>query len=459
LICYVYRTCKLSVIIEALIVDDTSAERRIFCAIQYEGGEKIMKKTLIGGLFTILLTFFAAVPARADSSVFVYTLEPSWDAIGGGGIYSAYYGPPDYLAVSPGTTTVYNGRSAGLIKAGFGPFPGNIDNWDEGLFAFQPNIRIDKFADKDLTYDVVNQYGENPVWMTIEIDTGIIGDRSDNTVYQFVPTSNPVGWHKVNAAEGKWQKWADNNGTVTGPLMTLKEVATANTGLNVVRTYLRLGMGDSYHGVAGLGTVAWIDKTEIGGITYDFVVNNGFPTAKEQCKKDGWKIFSNPTFKNQGQCEKYVENDKKDDRKCTKGWNISGDWNFELVSTKWPGTYPKTMTVSQDVSGNLSGSGKNAPLGNTWTVTGKIVGTNVNFTLTYDAPMTGYVATFVGNINSTDGTMQGTWSDVAYGDSGPWHTTLGKAVLGKCEDKNKDKDKENEQEGRKHNNRGQENRD
>jgi hypothetical protein len=31
-------------------------------------------------------------------------------------------------------------------------------------------------------------------------------------------------------------------------------------------------MGNSYHGTAGLGTVAWVDKATIGAVTYDFVV-------------------------------------------------------------------------------------------------------------------------------------------------------------------------------------------
>jgi hypothetical protein len=31
----------------------------------------------------------------------------------------------------------------------------------------------------------------------------------------------------------------------------------------------------------------------------------GPPTNKDQCKKDGWMIFNNPTFKNQGQCVSY----------------------------------------------------------------------------------------------------------------------------------------------------------
>ncbi len=33
----------------------------------------------------------------------------------------------------------------------------------------------------------------------------------------------------------------------------------------------------------------------------------GPPTNKDQCKKDGWKDFNNPTFKNQGDCVSYVQ--------------------------------------------------------------------------------------------------------------------------------------------------------
>jgi len=107
--------------------------------------------------------------------------------------------------------------------------------------------------------------------------------------------------------------------------------------------------------------------------------------------------------------------------------DITGTWNFDVVSTVWPGTYPKTMTISQDLSGNITGTGYNAPSGNTWTVTGNIAGSVVNFSLAYDAPMTGYIATFIGSIQS-DGTMSGTWSDVMYGDTGAWTSTSGEAT-------------------------------
>jgi hypothetical protein len=209
----------------------------------------------------------------------VYNLQPNWTAVGGGGVFSAYVGPPVYGYVSPGTTTVYDGREAGIIKAGLNiGTDGHYE--DEGLFAFKPTVTINNFAASPLTYDVENQYGENPVWMTIEIDTGVVGDRSDNTVYQFVPTTNPAGWHTVDAGAGLWQKWNNNNGDVTGnPLISISQVAAAHTGLNVVRAYLRLGMGDSYHGSAGLGTVAWVDTATLGGVTYDFVVPHPYCTT------------------------------------------------------------------------------------------------------------------------------------------------------------------------------------
>ncbi|MFA6269939.1 MAG: hypothetical protein WC657_01900 [Candidatus Paceibacterota bacterium] len=112
---------------------------------------------------------------------------------------------------------------------------------------------------------------------------------------------------------------------------------------------------------------------------------------------------------------------------ATPNWNVTGVWNFDVISTVWPGTYSKTMTLSQDSSGNLTGTGSNIPAGQTWNINGNVSGDSINFSATYDAPMAGYVATFVGTI-SPSGTMNGTWSDVTYGDSGPWSTTNGVAT-------------------------------
>ncbi len=48
-------------------------------------------------------------------------------------------------------------------------------------------------------------------------------------------------------------------------------MASTHTGLNVVRAYLRLGMGDSYN-ANGTGTIGWVDKVTLGAVTYDFVL-------------------------------------------------------------------------------------------------------------------------------------------------------------------------------------------
>lgn len=99
---------------------------------------------------------------------------------------------------------------------------------DEGLFAFKPTVTINKFAALPLTYTVVNQYGTNPVWMTIEIDTGVLGDRSDNTTFQMVPA--PYGstvYTMVDAETGTWFKWNNDSGDITGnPGMALSAIAT-----------------------------------------------------------------------------------------------------------------------------------------------------------------------------------------------------------------------------------------
>jgi hypothetical protein len=236
-----------------------------------------LKKFLAVALIIALLAILVMplnVSAQDPVIIEVSNLQPSWTAAGGGGVFSAYIGPPAYGYASPGSTALYDGHGAGIIKAGLAVDPTSGNYEDEGLFGFQPNVTIDSFATNPLNYDVENQEGTNPVWMTIEVDTNIVGNRTDNTTYQYVPTNNPAGWHNVDAAAGQWQKWNNDNGDVTGnPLISLSQIATEYTGRYVVRAYLRLGMGNSYHGT-GAGTIGWVDKVVIGSTTYDFVVNN-----------------------------------------------------------------------------------------------------------------------------------------------------------------------------------------
>jgi hypothetical protein len=72
------------------------------------------------------------------------------------------------------------------------------------------------------------------------------------------------------------------------------------------------------------GTYYWhVNATDAAGnvspwsVTWSFVVDNStttppatHPTDKNQCKNNGWKTFTNPSFKNQGQCVSSVANGK-----------------------------------------------------------------------------------------------------------------------------------------------------
>jgi hypothetical protein len=88
--------------------------------------------------------------------------------------------------------------------------------------------------------------------------------------------------------------------------------------------------GDSYPAGSILFSqdfgATWIPYTVFGSAdlpfkTYVLTV----PTSKRECKKGGWRMYKNPSFKNQGQCVKFVnhqggkgskdEDDKDDDVK------------------------------------------------------------------------------------------------------------------------------------------------
>ena len=199
--------------------------------------------------------------------VLVNVLDPSFTAPGGGGVYSGYYtGPYDSRTiVSPGAVTLYDGRQAGIIKAGYV----TAEPWDEGLFGFKPSYTINAFAAGVVSYDVENEAGVNPVWMTIEIDMGT-GNRDDNPTFQSVPAAYDTGWHTVNAAAGVWQLM-DADGNATGPELSLSAIAAdpAYSGKPVLRAYLRLGQGLSYYN-GGTHTIGWVDKVTLSGVTYDF---------------------------------------------------------------------------------------------------------------------------------------------------------------------------------------------
>jgi hypothetical protein len=70
-------------------------------------------------------------------------------------------------------------------------------------------------------------------------------------------------------------------------------------------------VGDSYPGGALLASgnagATWSPHSVFGSLDLAFQTYVlQAPTSKQQCKKGGWRQFKNPSFKNQGQCVRFV---------------------------------------------------------------------------------------------------------------------------------------------------------
>ena len=111
--------------------------------------------------------------------------------------------------------------------------------------------------------------------------------------------------------------WVLTSGTVSGNVIdfTANYTATADavtpqTTMHVVGTIASDGTmsgtwSDNYQ--AGVRTGSWTSTTG----TADTLPPVITPTMKDQCKNGGWKTFTDPSFKNQGQCVASVVSKKK----------------------------------------------------------------------------------------------------------------------------------------------------
>jgi len=74
------------------------------------------------------------------------------------------------------------------------------------------------------------------------------------------------------------------------------------------------------------GTISAVDvlidvqgTADLSNIVFNGVVQapKVVPTSKDQCRRDGWKTFTDPKFKNQGQCISYVAHHTTHGKKST----------------------------------------------------------------------------------------------------------------------------------------------
>jgi hypothetical protein len=162
--------------------------------------------------------------------------------------------------------------------------------------------------------------GSQAPYLDVYVDNNGDGVRDDiltfEPVYQTSQgTVTPNTWQHWDAVNGLW--WSDSMGGPP-PLFTLSSYVASHPTSTILNVD-----GGGVILAAGCGGAAWAnfagnaDKLTIGvngsNTTYDFEPaavtpppTSGPPTSKDQCKNGGWKSFTNPSFKNQGQCVAFV---------------------------------------------------------------------------------------------------------------------------------------------------------
>lgn len=102
--------------------------------------------------------------------------------------------------------------------------------------------------------------------------------------------------------------WIDDNLVITGTswenYYRYDSEAASEPTPRIVKTVIFRSAGSANPANAGKGF--YFDNLSLN--SGPILVS---PTGKDQCKDSGWKIFNNPTFKNQGQCVDFVEHINK----------------------------------------------------------------------------------------------------------------------------------------------------
>lgn len=193
--------------------------------------------------------------------------------------------------------------------------------------------------------------------------------------------------------------WTIDSGLVSGNNISFTAHYTASadavmplTTMHVIGTIADDGTmsgtwDDNYQAGSRNGT--W---STISGVA-TAVISVGPPTNKDQCKKDGWKTFNNPIFKNQGQCVSYVQaNQKAGKQILTFSATDSSYYNGLTPAAGLYGTGPISFTWDQStgvVSGGLWEEIVPATIGTHYfnnVVSGTVVGSAVNLTFLRTVP-------------------------------------------------------------------------
>ena len=178
-----------------------------------------------------------------------------------------------------------------------------------------------QLADIDaMGYSTFRSAGRLQQLTSINIQVDYNGSAAGGfTTLVFEPVYNAQG----DVVSGLWQHWDAYNGGQaiwwsSSPIpgapnrdtfVTWDTITAENPNAAIVRGY-GLNQG-SYNPALVTATDALRLSHGKVDVTYDFEVDPLPPTDKDQCKDGGYLEFSNPSFKNQGECVSYVQRGDK----------------------------------------------------------------------------------------------------------------------------------------------------
>lgn len=282
-----------------------------------------------------------------------------------------------------------------------------------------------------------------------------LADGTDKRFDYSSAINNPAGFHRrdfifsggtIFGATGQWAVSASNNAPGWPNNPSRNPITISQTGwYTFEHTFQDNGSGvlevvmkvkDSSDNVLGTWTLSDpsdVIGSTVGGNRYGWLVNSAFvtlpfdnstkynivprvgpPSEKDQCKKDGWKIFNYPVFKNQGDCVSFVQsNEHAGKRLQTFLATNSQYYNGLSTSDGLYATGPISFTwdlVTGVVTGGYWNEVYPANTGNTYyniITSGTVVGNAVNLTFDRTNPDSNHF-TFIGNL--VDGVLTGQMS-------------------------------------------------
>lgn len=215
------------------------------------------------------------------------------------------------------TTTFTNAQ---LLNDNFND--GNADGWWLGHSHAVPSVignwRVENgYLIQDSGYDGVMAALENYQFseQVVESKIKVFGPSGGAGIMLWYQGDNRLLWislvgQAISISEnddGNWYQFVHNDNNITyDKWYTLNVEADAMNGK--IKAYLDGEFKFEYfvnttHRIGQTGFVTG----NAGGAFDDFSINTP-PKNKSECKNQGWRLFQNSTFRNQGDCIKYVSN-------------------------------------------------------------------------------------------------------------------------------------------------------